>query len=118
MQSRCFGFERHRGRLGSLFGSSSPRRARSKGDQQPDGRVAHNQKLQNILDVNIRILATCVLRARKTRERHGCLEYLQEMQGAQLLRWCWSPCVDLGVTARRGEICNKIINAKLNVSLQ
>ena len=35
--------------LGSLFGSFSPRGARSKGDQQPDGRVAHNQKLQNIL---------------------------------------------------------------------
>src|SRR5271156_3881931 len=31
--------------LGSLFGSFSPRGARSKGDQQPDGRVAHNQKL-------------------------------------------------------------------------
>ena len=30
--------------LGSLFGSFSPRGARSKGDQQPDGRVAHNQK--------------------------------------------------------------------------
>src|SRR5271167_2559979 len=28
--------------LGSLFGSFSPRGARSKGDQQPDGRVAHN----------------------------------------------------------------------------
>src|SRR5271156_2569582 len=33
--------------LGSLFGSFSPRGARSKGDQQPDGRVAHNQKLLN-----------------------------------------------------------------------
>src|SRR5277367_5509990 len=33
--------------LGSLFGSFSPRGARSKGDQQPDGRVAHNQKLSN-----------------------------------------------------------------------
>jgi hypothetical protein len=31
--------------LGSLFGNFSPRGARSKGDQQPDGRVAHNQKL-------------------------------------------------------------------------
>jgi hypothetical protein len=30
--------------LGSLFGSFSPRGARSKGDQQPDSRVAHNQK--------------------------------------------------------------------------
>jgi hypothetical protein len=36
MQSCCFG-----------FGSFSPRGARSKGDQQPDGRVAHNQKLLN-----------------------------------------------------------------------
>jgi hypothetical protein len=36
----------------------SPRGARSKGDQQPDGRVAHNQKLQNILGVDIGILAT------------------------------------------------------------
>ena len=50
--------------MGSLFGSFSPRGARSKGDQQPDGRVAHNQKLQNILGVDIRILATRVLRAR------------------------------------------------------
>src|SRR5271163_5113838 len=33
--------------LGSLFGSFSPRGARFKGDQQPDGRVAHNQKLSN-----------------------------------------------------------------------
>jgi hypothetical protein len=31
--------------VGQSFGSFSPRGARSKGDQQPDGRVAHNQKL-------------------------------------------------------------------------
>src|ERR1700722_4671776 len=54
--------------LGSLFGSFSPRGARSKGDQQPDGRVAHNQKLQNIFGVDIGILATRALRARKTRK--------------------------------------------------
>ena len=54
--------------LGSLFGSFSPRGARSKSDQQPDGRVAHNQKLQNIFAVDIGILATHVLRARKTRK--------------------------------------------------
>src|SRR5271156_2384397 len=55
--------------LGSLFGSFSPRGARSKGDQQPDGRVAHNQKLfSTILGVDIRILATRVRRARKTRK--------------------------------------------------
>jgi hypothetical protein len=54
--------------LGSLFGSFSRREARSKGDQQPDGRVAHNQKLQNILGVDTGILATRVLRARKTRK--------------------------------------------------
>jgi hypothetical protein len=53
----------------SLFGSFSPRGARSKGDQQPDGRVAHNQKALNILSVDTRILATRVLRARKTREQ-------------------------------------------------
>jgi hypothetical protein len=41
---------------------------RSKGDQQPDGRVTHNQKLQNILGVDIGILATRVLRSRKTRK--------------------------------------------------
>src|SRR5271156_1241837 len=40
--------------LGSLFGSFSSRGARSKGDQQPDGRIAHNQKLQNILSVDSR----------------------------------------------------------------
>jgi hypothetical protein len=54
--------------LGSLFGSFSPRGARSKGDQQPDGRVAHNQKPQNILRVNTGTLATRVLRAKKTRK--------------------------------------------------
>jgi hypothetical protein len=54
--------------VGQSFGSFSPRGARSKGDQQPDGRVAHNQKLQNILGVDIGILATQVLRARKTRK--------------------------------------------------
>jgi hypothetical protein len=53
---------------GQSFGSFLPRGARSKGDQQPDGRVAHNQKLQNILGVDIGILATQVLRARKTRK--------------------------------------------------
>jgi hypothetical protein len=57
MQSCCFG-----------LGSFSPRGARSKGDQQPDGRVAHNQKLQNILGVDIGILATQALGARKTRK--------------------------------------------------
>jgi hypothetical protein len=31
--------------LGNLFDSFSPRGARSKGDQQPDDRVAHIQKL-------------------------------------------------------------------------
>src|SRR5271163_4749782 len=46
--------------LGSLFGSFSPRGARSKGGQQPDGRVAHNQKLLNILGVDTRTLATRV----------------------------------------------------------
>jgi hypothetical protein len=54
--------------LGSLFGSFSPREARSKGDQQPDGRVAHNQKPLNILGVDTEILATRALRARKTRK--------------------------------------------------
>jgi hypothetical protein len=54
--------------VGQSFGSFSLRGARSKGDQQPDGRVAHNQKPLNILGVDIRILATRVLRARKTRK--------------------------------------------------
>ena len=54
--------------LGSLFGSFSPRGARSMGDQQPDGRVAHNQKPLNILDADTGILATRALRARKTRK--------------------------------------------------
>jgi hypothetical protein len=57
--------------VGQSFGSFSPRGARSKGDQQPDGRVAHNQKLQNILGVDIGILATQALRARKTRKLNG-----------------------------------------------
>ena len=52
--------------LGSLFGSFSPRGARSKVDQQPDGRVAHN--LQNIRGVDAEIMGTRVLRARKTRK--------------------------------------------------
>jgi hypothetical protein len=64
MQSSCFGSEQHLGRRASF----SPRGARSESDQQPDGRVAHNQKLQNILGVDIGILATRVLRARKTRK--------------------------------------------------
>jgi hypothetical protein len=54
--------------LGSLFDSFSPRGVRSKGDQQLDGRVAHNQKLLNIFGVDIEILATRVQRARKTRK--------------------------------------------------
>jgi hypothetical protein len=54
--------------LGSLFGSFSPRGARYKGGQQPNGRVVHNQKLLNILGVDTEILATCPLRARKTRK--------------------------------------------------
>ena len=54
--------------VGQSFSSFSLRGARSKDDQQPDGRVAHNQKLQNILGVDIGILATQVLRARKTRK--------------------------------------------------
>ena len=56
--------------LGSLLGSFSPRGARSKGDQQPDGRAAHNQEASNIFGVDTGILATRVLRARKTRKRH------------------------------------------------
>ena len=51
--------------LGNLFGSFSPRGARSKGDQQPDGRVAHNQKLLNIIGADTKTLVTRVLRARK-----------------------------------------------------
>jgi hypothetical protein len=54
--------------LVSLFGSFSPRGASSKGVQQPDGRVAHNPEALNIFDVDTGILATRVLRARKTRK--------------------------------------------------
>ena len=54
--------------LGSLFGSFSPRGACSKCDQQPDGRVAHNQKPLNTLGVETEIFATRALRARKTRK--------------------------------------------------
>jgi hypothetical protein len=36
--------QQHLGRWAVFFGSFSPRGARSKGDQQPDGRVAHNQE--------------------------------------------------------------------------
>jgi hypothetical protein len=52
--------------VGQSFGSFSPHGARSKGDQQPDGRVA-----QTILGVDIEILATRALRARKTRKSVG-----------------------------------------------
>jgi hypothetical protein len=38
---------------GSLFGSFSPRGARSKGDQQPDGRVAHNSEALKTSSVSI-----------------------------------------------------------------
>jgi hypothetical protein len=51
--------------VGQSFGSFSPRGARSKGDQQPDGRVAHNQKLQNIPGVDMGILATQALRRKE-----------------------------------------------------
>jgi hypothetical protein len=68
MQSYCFGFQQHLGRWAVFFDSFSPRGARSKGDQQPDGRVAHIQKLFDILGVDIEILVTCVQRARKTRK--------------------------------------------------
>jgi hypothetical protein len=54
--------------LGGLFGSFSPRGARSKGDQQPDGRVAHNQKPLKYPWFVTEILATRALRARKTRK--------------------------------------------------
>jgi hypothetical protein len=54
--------------LGSLFGSFSPRGARSKGDQQPDGRAAHNQTPLNILGADIEIPATSALCTRKTRK--------------------------------------------------
>jgi hypothetical protein len=39
-----------------------------RGDQQPDGRVAHNQEALNILGADTRILANRVPRARKTRK--------------------------------------------------
>jgi hypothetical protein len=70
--------------LGSLFGSFSPRGARSKGDQQPDGRVTHNQKLLNILGVDIRTLATRVLRARKTRKMQVSPWPLGDLSGQRL----------------------------------
>jgi hypothetical protein len=54
--------------LGSLFGSFSARGARSKGDQQPDGRVAHKSEALNITGVDTGFLATRALRARKTRK--------------------------------------------------
>jgi len=68
MQSCCFGFEQHRGRwvvFRQLFhhAERAPRMTK-----QPDGRVAHNQKLLNTLGVDIGILATQALRARKTRK--------------------------------------------------
>jgi hypothetical protein len=46
-------------RAGSLFAMDL---ARSKGDRQPDGRVAHNQKLLNTFGADIEILATRDLR--------------------------------------------------------
>ena len=46
--------------VGQSFRQLSPRGARSKGDQQPDGRVAHNQKLGNIFGVDIESLITRV----------------------------------------------------------
>jgi hypothetical protein len=50
--------------LGSLFDSFSPCGARSKGDQQPDDRVAHNRKLLNIF----KRFSPPVPSARKTRK--------------------------------------------------
>src|SRR5271155_1128637 len=62
--------------VGQSFRQLSPRGTRSKGDQQPDGRVAHNQKLSNIFGVDTAILATRVLRARKTRKSSGVSKIL------------------------------------------
>ena len=55
--------------VGQSFRQLSPRGARSKGDQQPNGRVAHNSGASNIFGGGTRILATRVLRARKTRKQ-------------------------------------------------
>ena len=68
MRSCCFSFEQHLGRWAVFFGSFSPRGARSKGDQQPDGRVAHKSEALNITGVDTGFLATRALRARKTRK--------------------------------------------------
>jgi hypothetical protein len=68
MQSCCFGFEQHLGRWAVFSAAFHHAERAPRGDQQPDGRVAHNQKLQNILGVDIGILATRALRARKTRK--------------------------------------------------
>src|SRR5271154_2792180 len=55
--------------VGQTFRQLFTTRSCSKGDQQPDGRVAHNSEaFSTILGVDIRILATCVRRARKTRK--------------------------------------------------
>jgi hypothetical protein len=68
MQNCCFGFEQHRGRW-AVFGDFSPRRARSKVINSLMAESPTIQKLQNILGVDIGILATHVLRARKTGKR-------------------------------------------------
>ena len=46
--------------LGSFFGSFSPRGARSKGDQQPDGPSRPQSEALNIFGVDTGVLATRV----------------------------------------------------------
>ena len=68
MQSCCFGFGSTEA-VGQSFGSFSPRGARSKGGQQPDGRVAHNQKL-SILGVDTNSRYPCSTRKELVNETH------------------------------------------------
>src|SRR5271155_3827256 len=71
--------------LGSLFGSFSPHGARSKGDQQPDGRVAHNQKLQTSL-VSIQRLSPPVscAQGRLLNETHAYEVYPYEIHTREM----------------------------------
>jgi hypothetical protein len=80
--------------LGSLFGSFS------KGDQQPDGRVAHNQKPLIILGVDTEILATRALRAGKTRKQVRALLGVCNAT----INFCWINLAEIGGYERSSGI--------------
>ena len=104
MQSCCFGSSSTEA-VGQSFRQLSPRGARSKGDQQPDGRVAHNQELQNIRGVDAEILGTRVLRARNTRKTLEPMAHIDS--DASFGRLIKALAEDAGAVVDVGFVCHE-----------